>query len=149
MRDPSFMKKLSVREYMGMVYRTEQKRILINQIKLVKIVMAILERMMRGSTLEFAVLRVHDFETAKDHPINRLMLKSYLDSLEKGLKSNTKEYYKQKGLDMETGEQLMKEVQREMRTGISKTAIKQFEIKGYEQMIGRIMEGSLKANPDL
>lgn len=36
-----------------------------------------------------------------------------------------------------------------MRTGISKTAIKQFEIKGYEQMIGRIMEGSLKANPDL
>jgi len=39
MKDPIRMKKLSVRQYMGMVYRTEQKRILINQIKLVKIVM--------------------------------------------------------------------------------------------------------------
>jgi len=66
---------------MGMVYRTEQKRVLINQIKLVKIVMQILERMMRGATLEFAVLRVHEFESAKDHVINRLMLKSYLNSL--------------------------------------------------------------------
>lgn len=39
MKDPIRMKELSVRQYMGMVYRTEQKRILINQIKLVKIVM--------------------------------------------------------------------------------------------------------------
>jgi len=75
------MKDLTVRQYMGMVYRTEQKRVLINQIKLVKIVMQILERMMRGATLEFAVLRVHEFESAKDHVINRLMLKSYLNSL--------------------------------------------------------------------
>ena len=75
------MEDLTVRQYMGMVYRTEQKRVLINQIKLVKIVMQILERMMRGATLEFAVLRVHEFESAKDHVINRLMLKSYLNSL--------------------------------------------------------------------
>ena len=73
---------------MGMVYRTEQKRILINQIKLVKIVMTIIERMMRGATLEFAVLRVPEFETAKDHVVNRLMIKSYLNSLERGLKAN-------------------------------------------------------------
>ena len=39
MRDSEKMKALTVRQYMGMVYRTEQKRILINQIKLVKIVM--------------------------------------------------------------------------------------------------------------
>lgn len=51
--------------------------------------MQIIERMMRGSTLEFAVLRVHDLESAKDHIVNRIMLKSYLDSLAKGLKSNT------------------------------------------------------------
>lgn len=44
---------------------------------------------------------------------------------------------------METGEQLLKEVQKEMRDDVSKTAYKQFEIKGYERMIGRIMEGSL------
>ena len=93
MKDSIRMKELSVRQYMGMVYRTEQKRILINQIKLVKIVMQILERMMRGATLEFAVLRVHEFESAKDHVINRLMLKSYLNSLEKGLQANTAAYY--------------------------------------------------------
>jgi len=28
--------------------------------------------MMRGATLEFAVLRVHELESAKDHVINRL-----------------------------------------------------------------------------
>lgn len=111
--------------------------------------MAIIERMMRGNTLEFAVLRVHELESAKDHVVNRIMLKSYLDSLSKGLKANTQAYYEQKGLDMETGEQLLKEVQKEMRNDISKTAYKQFEIKGYERMISRIMQGSLQENPDL
>ena len=48
---------------MAMVYRTEQKRILINQIRLVKILMVILERLMRGATLDFAVMRVHEYET--------------------------------------------------------------------------------------
>ena len=100
MRDEKYMKTLNHRQYFGMVYRTEQKRILINQIKLVKIVMAIIERMMRGATLEFAVLRVHEFESAKDHVVNRIMVKSYLNSLQKGLKANTSAYYEQKGLDM-------------------------------------------------
>lgn len=58
-------------------------------------------------------------------------------------------YYKQKGLDSETGEELLKQVQKEIRYDMSKTAYKQFEIKGYETMIGRIMEGSLRANPQL
>ena len=30
LRDPAFQKQLSLRQYMGMIYRTEQKRILIN-----------------------------------------------------------------------------------------------------------------------
>jgi hypothetical protein len=81
MRDPLRSKKLTYRQHMAMVYRTDQKRILINQIKLVKILMTIIERMMRGATLEFAVLRVHEYETAKDHIVNRIMLKSYLDNL--------------------------------------------------------------------
>lgn len=110
MRDEQFMATLTHRQYFGMVYRTEQKRILINQIKLVKITMTIIERMMRGNTLEFAVLRVHEYESAKDHVVNRIMLKSYLDSLAKGLRANTEAYYEQKGLDMHTGEQLLKEV---------------------------------------
>lgn len=61
--------------------------------------MTIIERMMRGNTLEFAVLRVHEFETAKDHVVNRVMLQSYLKSLEKGLKKNTADYYALKGLN--------------------------------------------------
>lgn len=72
--------------------------------------MAIIERMMRGATLEFAVLRVHEFESAKDHVVNRLMIKSYLSSLQKGLQANTEDYYRLKGLDMEEGETLLKEV---------------------------------------
>jgi hypothetical protein len=36
-----------------------------------------------------------------------------------------------------------------MRDDISKTAYKQFEIKGYERMIQRIMSGSLQDNPEL
>ena len=43
--------------------------------------MTIIERMMRGAPLEFAVLRVHEFESAKDHIVNRIMIKTYLDSL--------------------------------------------------------------------
>ena len=48
MRDKEESSKWSVRQYMAMVFRTEQKRILVNQIKLVKILMQILERIMRG-----------------------------------------------------------------------------------------------------
>lgn len=38
----------------------------------------------------------------------------------------------------------MREVQRDMRTGLSNTDYKQFEIKGYERMIERIMVGPLE-----
>jgi len=55
--------------------------------------MQILERIMKGQTLEFAVLRVHEFESKMDHPINRVMLSSYLNALERGLKTNATAYY--------------------------------------------------------
>jgi hypothetical protein len=54
---------LSIRKYFAVVYRSEQKRILINQIKLVKITMHILERLMKGMTLDFAVTRIFELES--------------------------------------------------------------------------------------
>lgn len=64
-----------------------------NQITLVKIAMHILERLMKGLTLEFAVTRVFELESKMDHPINRLMLQTYLKKVEIGLKKNQKEHY--------------------------------------------------------
>jgi len=72
---------LSIRKYFAVVYRSEQKRILINQIKLVKITMHILERLMKGMTLDFAVTRIFELESKQDVPINRRMIHNYLDSL--------------------------------------------------------------------
>jgi hypothetical protein len=43
--------------------------------------MHILERIMRGNTLEFSVLRVHELESKQDHPVNRIMLANYLTGL--------------------------------------------------------------------
>lgn len=56
-------KNLSVRNYFAVLYRSEQKRILVNQIKLVKVTLHILERLMKGLTFDFAVTRVFDLET--------------------------------------------------------------------------------------
>jgi len=72
---------LNIRKYFAVVYRSEQKRILINQIKLVKITMHILERLMKGMTMDFAVTRIFELESKQDVPINRRMIHNYLDSL--------------------------------------------------------------------
>lgn len=95
---------------MAIIHRTEQKRILINQIRLCRVLLVVIERLMRGLTLEFAVLRVHEFESQKDHYVNRLMVKSYVDSLERGLKANQEKYYSMYGLSPEQGNLIMKEV---------------------------------------
>lgn len=47
-----------------------------------------LERLMKGMSFQFAVSRVFEFESKKEVPINRLMLKNYLDGLERGLEAN-------------------------------------------------------------
>ena len=84
-----------------MVFRTEQKRILINQITLVKIIMHIIERLMKGMTFEFAVTRIFELESKKDHAVNRLMIDNYLTSLQRGMKKNVAAYYKMRGMDPE------------------------------------------------
>ena len=81
MRDPKQVAKLSCRQFGAMVFRTEQKRILINQILLTKILMHIIERLMRGMTFEFAVTRIFELESKKDHAVNRLMIDNYLTTL--------------------------------------------------------------------
>ena len=68
-----------------MVYRTEMKKVLINQINLIKIVLHILERLMKGMTLDFAVTRVFELESKKEFIVNRMMIDNYLTSLKNGL----------------------------------------------------------------
>ena len=64
------------------------KRILVNQINLIKIIQHILERLMKGMTLEFAVTRVFELESKKEFVLNRMMIDNYLTSLKKGLEKN-------------------------------------------------------------
>jgi len=78
-------KTLTVRQYFAVLYRSEQKRILVNQIKLVKVVIHILERLMKGMTLDFAVTRVFELESKQDFILNRKMIDNYLTSLQTGL----------------------------------------------------------------
>lgn len=80
--------KLTPNKYFALVYRMEMKRILVNQMTLVKLVIHILERLMKGMTLEFAVTRVFELESKKEMVVNRVMIDSYLTSLKKGLEKN-------------------------------------------------------------
>ena len=88
LRDENMRKTLSGNQYFALIFRSEQKRILINQIKLVKVIIHILERLMKGLTLEFAVMRIFELESKQEHPVNRLMIDNYLTALERGLKKN-------------------------------------------------------------
>lgn len=96
---------------------------------------------MKGMTLEFAVTRVFELESKKEFVVNRLMINSYLTSLKKGLQKNTEDYLKDKNL---TSEQLLQE-QKELRIELPKVAYRQFEIKGYDKMIERVLEAPLKS----
>lgn len=58
-----------------------------------------IERLMRGMTLDFAVLRVFELETKKEFPVNRLMIDNYLSSLKRGMKKNEEEYYRVRKMD--------------------------------------------------
>ena len=95
---------------------------------------------MKGMTFEFAVTRIFELESKKDHAINRLMIDNYLTALQRGMKKNVAAYYKMRGLDPEKGSELLRQTQREMMLSMNKVQYKQFEIKGYEQMIERIMQ---------
>ena len=144
LRDPEKLKLLSVRQHAAMIFRSEQKRILINQITLIKIIQHILERLMKGMTIEFAVLRIFELESKKDHPVNRLMIDNYLTSLKRGLKKNEEDYFKVRNMDPNKGKELMKETQKEIMQDMSKIAFRQFEIKGYERMLERMLDQPLQ-----
>jgi hypothetical protein len=94
-------KDLNIRQYFAVLYRSEQKKMLNNQIRLVNIVIHILERLMKGMTLDFAVTRIFELESKKDMPLNRKMINSYLESLRRGLEKNKQDYLKQNNLTEE------------------------------------------------
>ena len=98
-----------------------------------------IERLMRGMTLDFAVTRVFELESKKDFPVNRLMIDNYLSSLKRGMKKNEEDYFKMRGQNPVQGKQLMMETQKKMMQDMSRVAYRQFEVKGYEKMIERIM----------
>lgn len=108
--------------------------------------MHIIERLMRGMTFEFAVTRIFELESKKDHAVNRLMIDNYLTTLQLGLKRNEEDYYKVRGMDPSKGKQFLKETQKQMQQDMSKIAYRQFEVKGYEKMIERIMEQPLQSS---
>jgi hypothetical protein len=141
--------KLNSRKFFAVVYRSEQKKILINQIKLVNIVLHILERVMKGVTLDFAVTRVFELESKKEFVVNRVMIANYVSSLKNGLRKNYEDYLLLKG---QPEEKLLKE-QLKQRINFPKIAYKQFEIKGYDKMIERILDAPLRNaeenNPEL
>ena len=62
-RDEKKRSEMSYRVYFAITYRSEMKRVLINQVRLVKIMMHILERLMKGMTFEFALTRVFELES--------------------------------------------------------------------------------------
>lgn len=119
LRDQEKLTSLTCRQYFAVIYRTEQKRILINQIKLINILMHILERLMRGMTLEFATGRVFEFEEKRDVQVNRLMVDNYLRSLQRGLDKNVADYYKSKNLDTQTGPEVLKQISRDLKDEMS------------------------------
>jgi hypothetical protein len=87
-------KELNTRQYFAVLYRSEQKRMLVNQVKLVNIVIHIIERLMKGMTMDFAVTRIFELEAKRDVPFNRKMIGNYLDSLTRGLQKNKDDYLK-------------------------------------------------------
>lgn len=95
---------------------------------------------MKGMTLEFATGRVFDLEEKRDVPVNRLMLDNYLRSLQRGLERNVEDYYKSKNLTKETGPEVLRNISRDLKDELSAHQFKQFEIKGYDQMISRLLQ---------
>ena len=95
---------------------------------------------MKGMTLEFATGRVFEFEEKRDVAVNRLMIDNYLRSLQRGLEKNVSEYYKSKNLDNLTGPEVLKSITRDLKEEMSAIQFKQFEIKGYDKMLERLLK---------
>jgi len=134
------------------VYRSEMKKILINQINLIKIVIHIIERLMKGMTLDFAVTRVFELESKKEFIVNRMMIDNYLTSLKNGLAKNQREYlelHKGKNPSLTDDDQAKQDIlehQRALRLELPKVAYRQFEVRGYDKMIERILEAPIRSS---
>lgn len=63
--------------------------------------MHILQRLMKGLTLEFALERVFDIERKEDVIPNRKMIDNYVQSLRTGLEKNKLCYLEVRGIDEE------------------------------------------------
>lgn len=55
---------------------------------MINVILHIIERLMKGMTLDFAVTRVFELESKKDFVLNRRMIDNYLTSLKNGLAKN-------------------------------------------------------------
>lgn len=142
-RDESQREALSARKYFAIIYRTEMKRVLINQVKLVKICIHILERLMKGMTTEFALMRVFELESKQDVEINRRMIANYVTSLKKGFKRNRDQFLEMNNMTLEG----LRQVQAEKKfvDFVGKAELKQFELTGQEKMLARILEAPMKS----
>ena len=96
---------------------------------------------MKGMTMDFAVTRIFELESKKDVVINRRMLHSYLCSLQKGLEKNREEFLAQNKIS--SSELQAIHAEKRFVDFVSKAEMKQFEVKGYERMLARILEAPL------
>lgn len=114
---------------------------------------------MKGMTLDFAVTRVFELESKKEFIINRMMIDNYLTSLKKGLEKNQQEYVQlhknalhpktlaqpTQPSDDQTRQEIL-EHQRALRLELPRVAYRQFEVRGYDRMIERILEAPLRSS---
>jgi len=68
---------------------------------LINVILHIIERLMKGMTLDFAVTRVFELESKKDFVLNRRMIDNYLTSLKNGLAKNKEVFLEQNNLTEE------------------------------------------------
>jgi hypothetical protein len=107
-------------------------------------VIHILERLMKGISFDFAVLRVYELESKLDVVPHRLMIDNYLTSLRKGLDRNKQEFLQ---INNMSEEQLRSEhAKKRFEEFVSNKEMKKFEVKGYEKMLSRLLEAPMKAS---
>ena len=100
--------------------------------------MHILQRLMKGLTLEFALERVFEIERKEDVIPNRKMIDNYVQSLRAGLEKNKLCYLEVRGIDEE--ELRLEHGKKRHESNISRKRLNQYEVGGYDKMIERILD---------
>ena len=104
---------------------------------------------MKGMTLDFAVTRVFELESKKEFIVNRMMIDNYLTSLKKGLEKNQKDYVEMHTAKASTTDEArlrLLDQQRQLRLELPRVAYRQFEVRGYDKMIERILEAPIRSS---